>query len=196
MASKTLLQAIAVTAELTGTQLTEPAARIMAADLSLYPEAQVLAALERCRRELKGRLTIAEVVSRLEDGRPGAEEAWALCPRDEAATVVWTAEMQQAWGVAQLLIDEGDLVAARMAFIEAYRTLVTRARANREPTLWQPSLGHDVAGREAVLAEAVRMGRLPKGYLQLSYRGEPPAAVLEGVKLLEGKGEKPEADAR
>ena len=81
--SSKLNEAIAVTAELTGTVLSKVAAQVMAEDLARYPEAQVMGALTRCRRELKGRLTIADVISRLDDGRPGVEEAWAMLPKDE-----------------------------------------------------------------------------------------------------------------
>ena len=54
-----LIDALAVTAELTGTDLTKAAVKVMARDLRVYPLGQVLGALTRCRRELKGRLTIA-----------------------------------------------------------------------------------------------------------------------------------------
>lgn len=158
--SKRLLEAIAVTAELTSTSLSEAAAKVMTADLAQYPEQQVLAALTRCRRELKGRLTIADVVTRLDDGRPGPEEAWAMLPRDEAVTVVWTEEMAQAMGVAQPLLNEGEIVPARMAFKEAYTKLVQDARDNRIPVKWTASLGHDTRGREHVLTQAAEMGRL------------------------------------
>ena len=75
-----ILKAIAVTAELTGTELSEAALRVMAGDLDTYPEAAVLRALDRCRRELKTRLTLAAALERIEgqDGRPGADEAWAI----------------------------------------------------------------------------------------------------------------------
>lgn len=156
--TKTLLEAIAVTAELTGTNLSEPAAKVMARDLAAYPERQILAALTRCRRELKGRLTIADVVTRLEDGRPGPEEAWAMIPKDEATSVVWTREMAEAYGIAQSLLENP--VQARMAFLEAYRERVRQARDAHVPIQWEPSLGHDPMGRDAILQEAVAKGRL------------------------------------
>lgn len=160
MASSALLQAIAVCAELTRTQLSEAAARVLADDLSRYPERQVLHALSRCRRELRSGLTLADILARLDDGRPGPEEAWAMMPRDESQSVVWTDEMAQAWGVARPLIDEGDTIAGRMAFLEHYRGLVQTARDRGLPPHWTPSLGHDPAGREAVLVEAAEKGRL------------------------------------
>jgi len=186
MASKTLLEAIAVTAELTQTVLSKAAAKVMADDLANYPEPQVLAALTRCRRELKGRLTIADVLTRLDDGRPGPEEAWAMLPRDEATTVVWTEEMATAMGVAQPLLDKGEDIPARMAFKEAYTKLVQEARDARRPVKWTASLGHDPRGREQVLTEAVERGRLPAAHVAglLPYR--EVAEVLEGqFKMLE-----------
>lgn len=158
MASPNLLKALAVTAELTGAEMSPEAARVMADDLSSYPEPQIMGALTRCRRELRGRLTIAEIISRIDDGRPGPQEAWAMMPRSEADTVVWTDEMAAAWGVANLLLS--DEVAARMAFIETYQRDVTRARANQKPVNWFASLGWDQAGRESVIARAVEQGRL------------------------------------
>lgn len=164
-ASEALLQAIAVTAELTSTQLSEASARVMADDLARYPEASVLEALTRCRRELKGRLTIADVLTRIDDGRPGPEEAWAMIPHDEASSVVWTEEMAGAFGVASPLIAEGEKVQARMAFLERYKTLIREARDAGKPVRWTPSLGLDPNAREAVLLEAQRAGRLTQQHV-------------------------------
>lgn len=158
--SETLLQAIAVTAELTGTELSKAAANVMAEDLAQYPENKILAALVKCRRELKGRMTPNDVISRIEDGRPGPEEAWAMIPTDEAATLVWTDEMRDAWAVALPLIESGDLVQARMAFTEVYRKRCQAARDAHVPVKWTVSLGHDAGGRESVLLDAVAKGRI------------------------------------
>ncbi len=158
--TKELLEAIAVTAELTSTDLSENAARFMADDLSQYPEQQVLKALTKCRRELKGRLTVEAVISRIDDGRPGAEEAWAMIPKDELGSVVWTQEMSEAYGIANALIQSGDRIQARMAFIESYRNGCEKARNNGVKVQWFPSLGHDPNGRESVLMDAVEKGRL------------------------------------
>lgn len=153
--SESILQAIAIAAELTGTELSRAAAQVMGKDLAMYPEAQVLGSLTRCRRECKGRLTLADVISRLDDGRPGPEEAWAKLPRDESVTSIWTGEAREAYGVAAPLIAEGDMIAARMAFLESYRGIVARARDAGVPTKWHVSLGHDKSGREGVIRDAV-----------------------------------------
>lgn len=165
--SKELLQAIAVTAELTGTELSEIAARVMAEDLTAYPENQVLGALVRCRKELRGRMAVADVIKRLDDGRPGAEEAWAICSvslGDEGATIVWTEEMQQAFGVACALGD--DHVAARMAFKESYENNVLAARDIGKPVRWIPSLGWRTQDRVQPLVDAMEKGRLSVANVQ------------------------------
>lgn len=156
-----ILKAIAVTAELTGSELSENAARVFAYDLAEHPKGAVLKALERCRRELKGRLTLADVLSRVAemDGRPSADEAWAMIPMDEATTVVWTDEMSKAFGVALPLIDS-DKTAARMAFKKAYERAVDEARQNNVKPKWRASLGHDPSGREHAVRKAVELGRL------------------------------------
>jgi len=155
-----ILKALAVTAELTGTELSKTAARVFAEDLSSYPVDQVLGALTRCRREVKGKLSVADVVSRLEDGRPGAEEAWAMIPRSEQESVVWTEEMSQAFGVCYRMIEAGDEIAARMAFKEAYTAAVNRARNSAVPVKWIPSLGRDESLRAPALEAAVAKGRM------------------------------------
>ena len=157
MIDSELVDAIAVTAELTGTQLSTGAARVFSQDLAEYPLDGVLAALNRCRREVRGRLTLADVISRIDDGRPGVEEAWMALPYDEARSVVWTDEMCQA---SAGLLGSDDKIAARMAFKERYQALVRTARDRKLPVCWTPSLGHDRAGRESVLLAAVNEGKI------------------------------------
>jgi hypothetical protein len=161
MASPELIQAVAVTAELCGRTFSEAAARVFVADLSRYPESQVIAALGRCRREVKGVLTVSDVVTRLEDGRPGVEEAWGMIPLTESQTVVWTEEMATAFGAALPLIERRDTVGARMAFKEAYTKAVMQSRDQGKPVNWLATIGTDRAGRDAVLQAAVNDGRLP-----------------------------------
>jgi hypothetical protein len=155
-----LLEAIAVTAELTGSEYSEGAVRVFIAQLEAYPLDQVMGALARCQRELKGRLTVASVIERLDDGRPGAEEAWAMIPRDEQGSVVWTEEMAAAFGICADLLYRRDVVAARMAFKEAYEQAVARNRDAAIPVKWTPSLGRDPSLRAAALELAVAKHRM------------------------------------
>lgn len=164
MPSVELIKAIAVTSELCGRTFSEAAAQVFVSDLACYPEPQVMKALVRCRKEVRGVLTLQDVVSRLDDGRPGVEEAWSMLPYTENTSAVWTDEMSQAFGVALRLIDDGAMVEARMAFKETYQRLVNEARDAGRPVNWTVTLGHDVRGREAVISDAVAKGRLSIGY--------------------------------
>lgn len=164
-ATENLLKALAVTVELTGTNLSKGAARVMAEEFAQYPEAQVIAALARCRRELKGRLTVADVLDRMPSGHPGAEEAWSICGRclnDERLSVVWTQEMAQAFGAALGL--QGDSVAARMAFKEVYTANIAQARLEGRMPVWSVSPGTDKDGRELAILDAVEKGRISVDY--------------------------------
>lgn len=160
MSETELVKALAVTAECCGTEISVPVAKMMASDLSEYPLDAVLKALLKVRREHQGRLTLAAVISRIDDGRPGADEAWAQIPRDEYTTSVLTKEMMQALAVAQPLLNEGDQIAARMAFKDAYKKLVDEARTGRIPVSWSISIGWDKAGRVSELADAVIAGKI------------------------------------
>lgn len=183
MPSRELIEAVAVTAELCGRTFSESAARVFVADLSRYPEGQVIAALGRCRREVKGILTVSDVVSRLEDGRPGVEEAWSMLPISESQTAVWTDEMSKAFGAALPLIERRDMVGARMAFKEAYTRELTKARDGGKPVNWWASIGTDRAARKSALEAAVNDGRLPLEYAQqhvpelVAPNGNPAIAV-------------------
>lgn len=183
MATAELIKAVAATAELCGTTMSQPAAELLLADLSSFDERSVLVALSKCRREVKGRLTVAEILARIDDGRPGAEEAWAMLPRDEGATIVWTSEMADAWGLVRDMIAEGETVPARMAFKEAYQRLVTAAREARQPAKWSVSLGHDVNGRKGALLMAVAQKRITAEYactLLPNFAGENEVPLLGG----------------
>jgi hypothetical protein len=161
-----LAEALVVTAEVCGTDLSEGAATMISTELATYDRAQVLGALSKCRRELKGRLTMAAILERLDDGRPGVEEAWSMMPRDESQSVVWTDEMAAAFGVVGPMIAD-DAIAARMAFKECYSKFVSEARDARRSVNWTATLGHSASGRDGVLALAVSKGRLTLHHAQM-----------------------------
>jgi hypothetical protein len=141
------------------------------AAMATYPIETVRAALNaHCLDRVRGRFTPkpADLIEQIEasasnDGRPGAEEAWAisLTSRDEADTVVWTAECAEAFGLCQSVLSMGDEVGARMAFKEAYTRIVALARAERRPAQWLTSTGWDAGRRTAAISKAVRAGLLP-----------------------------------
>ena len=165
MSAVDVVKAIAVTAELTSTQLSADAMKAMASDLiNEFSEGAILAALTRCRRELPGRLTQAAVVERInsDDGRPSANEAWglALSAFDEAITIITNEEINFAMSAARPVMNGGDEVGARMAFRDAYERVVRQNRTAGIKPKWYPSLGHDPLLRIDAIQQAEAMGQL------------------------------------
>lgn len=170
-----LLKALAVTAELMGTSMSPEAIAVFAEDLLPYGISFVLTALRRTRQEVTGRLTLAAIIQRIEDGRPTPEAAWAMIPVSENTSLVWTDEMAQAYGVAAPLRATEDEIGARINFIKEYTHRVADARAKRVPIKWTISLGHDPAGREETITEAVKLGHITLAYAQILLpHWEPP----------------------
>lgn len=176
MANPELIKALMVTAEIYGKDFSEAAAEVLASDISPYPVNSVLAALTRCRRELKSFPTIADILARIDDGRPGVEQAWAMVPKDEVSSVVWTEEIREAFAEARHLIAH-DRVAARMTFREVYLSLVSDARAKRTPVRWEPSLGHCKADQEAVLGRAIQKGLLSREHVNSLLSAPVPSSL-------------------
>jgi hypothetical protein len=114
-----------------------------------------------------------------QDGRPDADEAFAMLPKSEAETAVWTPEMAQAWYAGACDLYQTDRVGARMAFRSAYERYVRSARASGDPVKWQVSMGHDTHGRAEPIRKAIADGRLPKVAAQLL-----PAPVDESAQVL------------
>ncbi|MDH1009981.1 hypothetical protein N5J43_08350 [Pseudomonas nicosulfuronedens] len=177
-----LAGALCATAEALGQTLTPTTAEVMAADLADYDIDTIATALQSCRRELAGRLTLASILQRIQaaDGRPEPNEAWAiaLASFDEAETVLTTPEIQQAATAASAIFAAGDKIGARMAFIAAYERLVATARQLAQPVAWTLSLGYDAPRRVLAIEEAQRLGRLPAPAAQqlLEHHGLEPVS--------------------
>lgn len=171
-----LVKAVMITAEVYSKAFSREAAHMYVDDLAGYPTPALMNALKLCRKELRYFPTVADVIARVDDGRPGPEEAFALLPKSEEASVVWTDEMAQAYGISRLIEDQ---IGARLAFKEKYVSLVGEARRAHRPIRWTPSLGHDKSDHAAVLKEAVDRGRLT---------ARQAAALLPDGVAVQGKG--------
>lgn len=179
-----LLETLAVLAEVTGTEWSKPTIRVVEQELQAYPEPDVLLAIRRCQSELRHKVTLADILDRMPNQRPGVEEAWGLVSQvmnNEQLSICWTDEMREAYGVAAPLTD--DLVAARMAFKERYTKLVSEARATRKPIAWSVSLGWDKNLRAECVQEAARKNLISQEYATRLLPYDPPTD--EAVKLLE-----------
>lgn len=204
MSAVDIVSAIAVTAELTQTQLTASAMKVMASDLmSEFSEQSILQALVRCRKELPGKLTQQSIVERINqaDGRPSANEAWgiALSAFDEAVTVVLNEEINEAMSAARPVMDSGDDVGARMAFRDTYERIVRQNRASGVKPKWYPSLGFDKALRADAIKLAADRGLLTlsqaSAFLPLQVTPEDEARGSAIAGLLTGHIESTQTDS-
>lgn len=155
-----LAGAICATAEAMGQTISASGAQLIAEDLSAHEPQVIIGALRACRREPAGRLSLGMVLKHIHaaDGRPGKDEAWsiALSASDEYETVVLTTEIRQAMIASNPILEAGDKIGARMAFMSAYERLVSFARAEDQPAKWEVSLGFDPGRRVTAIETAVR----------------------------------------
>ena len=194
-----LVDLLVGTAEVIGDQLRPTAAVFMVSDLAAYPMQLLERALAGCRRELKGKLSLAAILERIDDGHPSPNEAWAIAVRaeNEGATVVWTEQTRDAWNAALPLLEAGDRIAARPAFLEVYTRLLKEARAAQKTATHQVSLGADASGRDGVLQQAVAAGHLRHEQVAEFIALPAPSPAFNPLALLSGRVEpSPEADAR
>jgi hypothetical protein len=184
-----LHEKIMMTAEILGGSLTSAAAEAMEATLREYDPKLVDAALKRCAKELKGRMSLRDILERIPGQHVGAEEAWAIAQRanDEGDSVVWTDEIAEAYGQCR---DVDDKVAQRMAFKQAYERIVAES-PSRMPKWWVTH-GHDPTRRAAAIRQGVERGLLPASsadeiphLLQASTRPQGPLRLQSGEQNLE-----------
>lgn len=165
-----LAAGICATAETMGQTISATAAKLMAEDLSEFPPQDIRKALQSCRRELTGKFTLGAIMQRIqaEDGRPGKDEAWAIAMTtyDEFETVVLTDEIQLALAAAKPVLDAGDKIGARMAFISAYERFVGQAREDARPVNWHVSVGFDANRRIKAVNKAMELKRIPREHGQ------------------------------
>lgn len=160
-----IVKQLVATAEVMGHQITLNAALMMCQDLDEYPFHEVMNALTRVRKEATGKLTLKAIIDMLSPGRDwlSANEAWSLAlpAADERNTVVWTREARDAFNIALPLLEEGDKIGARMAFIAAYERSVSIAKAAGGAPNVEVSEGWDKQLRAVAVDQAVNRGLLP-----------------------------------
>jgi len=175
MSKSQMLALIQLIAECHEAELTEARAAMIENDLRGFPLDQINAAWTKYRSIPTNRRmpTAAELIQHIPDGHPTVQEAWAMLPRNEDDSVIWTEEMRSSYGVVRAMILEGNN-GAFFAFKSTYEPLVLEARALRKKPNWSPSFGFNKSGREAALVEAIEKKRLSletslKYYPELEY---------------------------
>lgn len=100
-------------------------------------------------------------------GHPEPEEAWALLAdfvSHEEKSGILTEEIREAWRTCSPLLEMGDTIAARMAFLETYRKALNRAKQAGTPPKWTLTLGTDLEGRKRAIAAALEASRISTDY--------------------------------
>ena len=190
-------------AEIYGKALSTPAIGIYWTALQGYPLAEVQRAIEHHVHDPDaGRYfpKPADLIRHLQprpedDGHPGPDEAWGLLVRliqDERETGVLTDAMRAGWAACGPVLDLGDAVGARRAFIDAYTRAVAEARTRRTPARWTVTLGTCPQLRAQRLTEAVQAQRLTRAQVTALLPGPAPASLDQVAGLLEG----PDASAQ
>jgi hypothetical protein len=165
-----------------GKVLSERAMESIFHDLEDYPLNVVVASINIHRKSAKFAPTVFDIVEIIGDRTGakhiGAEEAWSIALEsfDEYSTVVWTQPISEARGVAYGLFMDGDKVAARMAFKDAYTRIIKTAA---EPS-WTVTEGFDLARRADAVQQAVLLKRLPHGS-DARYRLEAPTTTTQAL---------------
>lgn len=183
-----IIELLAATFDARGQTITGRGLALLADDLKEYPKEEVAKALKKCRQEVRGNITLHDIVERITRAtKIGPNEAWAIALQamDETETVIWTQEIAECWGVALPILEAGDKVGARMAFIEAYN----RKDQSGE---WIVSPGTDKEKRKQAIQQAVDDQRLlpsatkalpaPEGHLSDLTKGIQNSGISENRK--------------
>lgn len=156
-----------------GKDSTKPLLNLYWRALITYQIEHVRAALDRWVKDPRQGTFMpkpADIIRTIEDTHGSqqaqwlsANEAWAIAlpAADEAATVVWTQEMAKALAIAKPILDAGDKIGARMAFIPAYERFVDQAKREGRDPHYEISDGWEANMRELAVQNAVTAGLLP-----------------------------------
>ena len=112
-------------------EMSATVARVWWEKLAVFDFSLVKRAFDRHSDVSKFPPTPADILEHLPDpyGHPSPEEAFNATPMSEHDAGYVTDEMMLARGSAEAAIDRGDMVAARMAYIENYKKAVSASKA-------------------------------------------------------------------
>ena len=187
---KEIAELIDMTAEIIGTQLKPTTVAVMVYDLSEYSVIDIKQALTVCRREVKGRLVLKDIIDRLPNATtlPNADEMFAQIAEwcmDESKTfilpeIAFRACEETNGGVYDALMAH-DRTGARMAYKSAYERL---AKAHTGEINYVVRIGTDRAHSEATILSAIKHGKLTIEYAKALL----PHLNYDGVGVLSDGG--------
>jgi hypothetical protein len=157
-----VIEMLAIQYEMKEQSVSENVISYIIKQLEPYGYDPVMKALDKLGKESSYKINLAEIIKRIDDGRPSAQVAWSEIPKSEIESKVLTKEQNIALCAVSAMIDSGDMIPARMAFIEKYNELVEESRANAEPVKYVLASGFDKQGRIDAVSDAVQSGKLLK----------------------------------
>lgn len=159
-----VVDTLTVASEVMGQELSGAAMQMILMSLERYEFNAVIQAIHDTVKKCKFKLTLAEIVSRIRDGRPTADEAWQeVYMMSESDSKVMTVEQQQAYcSVSTQLQDPSttNLINAKKSFVDKYNRLCEKAKDEGVPVSYNVSWGRGEAGRVAAVTEAVALGKI------------------------------------
>lgn len=179
--SEIIVAAIGVTLELTSTEWSEEAIQVAEQKLAAYPEADVMAALDRCQNEVARRLRMADIIERL-PRRPstaGTLDAYGQGYRDglfgkdrrKDASPDWITGYERG-------VEERQARRSRLPPIQRHHRIASR----RVGTFKRPEIPEEV---RALLPGPPRAGeRSPPPAPARAARSSEPAPVETGMPAL------------
>lgn len=164
-----VLEALAVVLDMAGQDMSEPAMEMIVDELASFDFVEVKKAIRRCARECKYKITLAEIIERIDDGRPSPEKAWSEVQHlTEDDAKVLTVEQNAAFCMVSTSLIDGDTsakVAARQTFLQQYEKLCKESRERGEPVQYFLSRANNdrdsTKALEAVTL-AISENKLPK----------------------------------
>jgi hypothetical protein len=158
------LESLAVAFEVMGQETTETAVEFIANELYKHDFNAVQKAIKQACRECKYKITLADIISRIDDGRPSADEAWQeVYMLTEWDSKIMTDEQIMAFCSVSTALQTGtttDQINCKKAFVDKYNKLVQEARAESRPVKYMLSMGSLSDGRVSAAIEAVAQGKM------------------------------------
>jgi hypothetical protein len=143
-----------------------------AEELSDLTEADVSRALSSLRKDPNRTKPPFPATIRSEvSGWPGPEQAWAESPKSEDESSVITNEACAALAAVSQFLRDGNMIQARIVFVEVYKNEVAKSLAEKKKAKWFPSFGaySSQTEKDRCMMEAVSKNRM-SSTIALTYR--------------------------
>lgn len=158
--------------EFYGAKASEAQLEMWVDELKDFSVQEVNLALIDLRKDSKrNRPPFPAVIRERISGFLGAEQAWSEAPKSEDDSAVMTNEAAMALSSASPFLREGNMIQARLVFLEVYEKEVAKALAQNKKAKWFASFGaySSPESKDKAVLDAVAKNRITKN-VALEYR--------------------------